>query len=89
MRIKSSIEDTLKMTTRRGDDDGFHVLGSWSQANSVLAQAAPLGVWETVSRAGRFYRYLHTYAKGIFVRAMRSIAPSEFTIKLKLISRAT
>jgi hypothetical protein len=30
------------MTTRRGDDDGIPVLGSWSQANSVLAQDAPL-----------------------------------------------
>jgi hypothetical protein len=50
-----------KMTTRRGDDhDGIRMLGSWSQANSVLAQDVPLGIWETASGAGRFYRYLHT-----------------------------
>jgi hypothetical protein len=48
------------MMTRRGDDDGIRVLGSWSQANRVLAQAAPLGVCETVSGAGRFYRYVRT-----------------------------
>jgi hypothetical protein len=56
------------MTTRRGDDhDGTRVLGSWSQANSVLAQLAaqdaPLGVWETVFGAGRFYRYLHSHTQ--------------------------
>jgi hypothetical protein len=50
------------------DHDGTRVLGSWSQANSVLAQDAPLGVWETVSGAGRFYRDLHTPGGGGFMR---------------------